>query len=80
MFLPILILHIKKMTILILLLNITEATPIEESEHHQNFEDSNQVEERERNLTTTVLNYLFFKCKTTITVTKKKKKAQKTAI
>lgn len=72
-FLLILILHIKKITILIPLLNITEATLIEESKY-QIFEDNTQVEEereRKRNLTTAVLNYFFFKCKTTVTVTKK---------
>lgn len=70
-FLLILILHIKKITILIPLLNITEAILIEESKYRI-FEDNTQVEEeRERNLTTAVFNYFFFKCKTTVTVTKK---------
>lgn len=66
-FLLILILHIKKITILIPLLNITEATLIEESKYRI-FEDNTQVEEeRARNLTTAVLNYFFFKCKSTVT-------------
>lgn len=68
-FLLILILHIKKITILIPLLNITEATLIEESKYRI-FEDNTQVEEereRKRNLTTAVLNYFFFKCKSTVT-------------
>lgn len=68
-FLLILILHIKKITILIPLLNITEATLIEESKYRI-FEDNTEVEEereRKRNLTTAVLNYFFFKCKSTVT-------------